>query len=44
MRFYKTRRDSFTQNDCPTSKIAIFQRQIYATLSYVMMAESQKLK
>ena len=26
LRFYKVRRNPFTQNDCPTSKIAIFQR------------------
>ena len=28
LRFYKVRRNPFTQNDCPTSKIAIFQRRV----------------
>ena len=27
LRFYKVSRNPFTQNDCPTSKIAIFQRR-----------------
>ena len=27
LQFYKVRRNPFTQNDCPTSKMAIFQRR-----------------